>query len=69
MPDKDSDSQPLPEFVIQICSVIALVILDLVAMGYIYKGKGDFVSSGVIVVSLFGIALQQDDVIVHWMAL
>ncbi|CAG8537858.1 22734_t:CDS:2 [Cetraspora pellucida] len=69
IPDKDSDSQPLPGFVIQICSVIALVILDLVAMGYIYKGKGDFVGSGVIVISLFGIALQQGDVIIHWVAL
>ncbi|CAG8841002.1 26005_t:CDS:2, partial [Racocetra persica] len=69
VPDKDSDSQYLPEVAIQICSVIALAFLDLVAIGYIYNCKGDLVGSGVIIVSLFGIALQQDDVIVHWVAL
>ncbi|RIB12414.1 hypothetical protein C2G38_1976685, partial [Gigaspora rosea] len=68
VPDKDLESQT-PGVAIQICSVIALVVLDLVAMGYIYKCKGDLVGAAVIVVTLFGIALQQDDVIVRWASL
>ncbi|CAG8500583.1 13480_t:CDS:2 [Dentiscutata heterogama] len=69
VPDKGLDSQSSPGVVIQICSVIALAFLDLVAMGYIYKCKGDLVGAGVIVITLLGIALQQDDIIVRWAAL
>ncbi|CAG8643976.1 11554_t:CDS:2, partial [Scutellospora calospora] len=63
------NSQLPPEIIIQIYSIISLLFLDLVAMGYIYKCKGDLVGAGVIVITLFGIALQQDDMIVHWVSL
>ncbi|CAG8786320.1 12873_t:CDS:2, partial [Dentiscutata erythropus] len=69
VPDKDLDSESSPGVVTQICSVIALAFLDLVAMGYIYKCKGDLVGAGVIVITLLGIALQQEDIIVRWAAL
>ncbi|CAB4445923.1 unnamed protein product [Rhizophagus irregularis] len=65
---KDDDSHP--SLVVKIFVVIALLILaKLATVGYLYKGKGDIAGSIVIAWYLYGVAVEQNDQVIHWTAL
>jgi len=58
-----------PTILMKILVVIALLILESTAVGYIEGLKGDIAGAIVIDWALYGIAVQQDDPIIHWTAL
>ncbi|CAB4492196.1 hypothetical protein RhiirA5_353486 [Rhizophagus irregularis] len=65
---KNDDSHP--SLVVKIFVVIALLILaKLGTIGYLYKGKGDIAGSIVIAWYLYGVAVEQNDQVIHWTAL
>jgi len=65
---KDDDSHP--GLIVKIFVVIALLILaKLATIGYLYKGRGDVAGSIVIAWYLYGVAVEQNDPVIHWTAL
>jgi len=66
-PDKTDDN--VPGLFVKIFVVIALIIIQLVAVGYIFGGKGDIAGAVVIAWSLYGISVEQTDPSIHWTSL
>ncbi|RIA85181.1 hypothetical protein C1645_741786 [Glomus cerebriforme] len=66
-PDKKDDESP--SVLIKILVVIGLLVLESTAIGYIEKFKGDIAGAVVIAWSLYGIAVEQSDPVIHWVAL
>ncbi|CAG8448902.1 9804_t:CDS:2 [Diversispora eburnea] len=57
-----------PSILMKILVVLALLILETTAVGYIEKFKGDIAGAIVIVWALSGIAVEQDDSVIRWVA-
>jgi hypothetical protein len=66
-PDRVDDKKP--SILMQVITVIALLFLEGTAIGYITKLKGDIAGAVVIAWSLYGIAVEQDNPVIHWTAL
>jgi len=66
-PDKVEDEKP--SVLVKILVVIGLLVLESTAIGYIEGFKGDVSGALVIAWSLYGIAVEQEDAIIHWSAL
>jgi hypothetical protein len=59
-----------PSIIVKIFAVIALLLLaKLATIGYVYKSKGDVAGALVIAWTLYGIAVEQEDPVIHWTAL
>jgi len=67
VPDKKDDEPP--SLLIKILVVLALLFLKSTAVLYIEKSRGDIVGSIVIAWTLYGIAVEQSDAVIHWSAL
>ncbi|CAG8497391.1 1164_t:CDS:2 [Diversispora eburnea] len=57
-----------PSVLMKILVVLALLLLEMTAVGYIEKFKGDVAGAAVIVWTLCGIAVEQDDPVIRWVA-
>lgn len=66
-PEKVDDEQP--NVLTKIFVVLGLLFLEVTAASYIEKFKGDIAGSIVIAWSLYAIAVEQDDPVIHWSAL
>ncbi|CAG8440816.1 12320_t:CDS:2 [Acaulospora colombiana] len=66
-PEKVDDESP--NVLTKIFVVLGLLFLEGTAVAYIEKYKGDIAGAIVIAWSLFGIAAEQDDPVIHWAAI
>jgi hypothetical protein len=65
--DKKEDKDP--SVIMKILVVIGLLVLESTAISYIEALKGDIAGAIVIDWALYGIAIEQEDPIIHWTAL
>jgi len=66
-PEKTEDSHPT--ILVKVLVFIGLLVLEVIAVGYIEKFKGDIAGAIVIAWSLYGVFVAQDDPFIHWSAL
>jgi hypothetical protein len=65
--EKEHDEKPT--ILMKILVVIGLLVLESTAVGYIEALKGDIAGAIVIDWALYGIAVEQQDPVIHWTAL
>jgi len=66
-PDKVDDEKP--SILVKILVVIGLLVLESTAVSYIEALRGDIAGALVIDWALYGIAVAQEDPVIHWTAL
>ncbi|RHZ52893.1 hypothetical protein Glove_456g21 [Diversispora epigaea] len=65
----EKESGESPNVLMKILVVLAMLFLEIIAVGYIEKFKGDIVGAIVIAWALYGIAVEQDDPVIRWVAI
>ncbi|CAG8685007.1 1751_t:CDS:2 [Cetraspora pellucida] len=67
-PYKSNINDEGPTIVVLVLVIIALILMEVVAIVYIERFK-DVAGASIIAWTLFGIAVEQEDLLIHWIAL